>query len=137
MTDLAMTKAVVTTTSFGATSSNNNNLAGARGPTHHEKRSAGRSSSNNKNSTISFSSQEDQLTNMNAEIDAAVSFLTYLLVKAQFSRDSAELFRKALTSLLKRHYFGHWYPLEPLKGSGYRCLVSSHSVILLQKMKEN
>lgn len=120
-----MTKAIVTPTSVvGATSSHDPNGRAGTTNNHHGggggKLSA-RCLNNNKNNV--HYSQEDT-TQMNAEIDAAVSFLTYLLVKAQFSTDSAELFRKALTALLRRHYFGHWYPQEPLKGSGYRCLVS-------------
>lgn len=59
---------------------------------------------------------------MKLEVEAAVNFLTYLLVKARFEPWATESFRKSLTLLLMQHYCGHWYPAEPLKGSGYRCL---------------
>lgn len=65
----------------------------------------------------------DELGSMNVEVSIAVNFLTCLLMKTQLSIESTSLFRFNFTSLLKRHYHGHWYPNEPLKGSGYRCLV--------------
>lgn len=66
----------------------------------------------------------DESDTMSVEVDTAVNFLTCLLVKAQFSMESSSMFRFNLSGLLKKYYHGHWYPNEPLKGSGYRCLVS-------------
>lgn len=76
-------------------------------------------------SSATVAEAEDlQQQTMNAEIEAAVTFLTDLIKASQFSTQKAEQFRKALTILLKQYYNGHWYPDEPLRGSGYRCLVS-------------
>uniref|UniRef100_A0A915JDN4 Anti-proliferative protein domain-containing protein n=1 Tax=Romanomermis culicivorax TaxID=13658 RepID=A0A915JDN4_ROMCU len=65
---------------------------------------------------------DDFSISMRNEVTAAVDYLTYLLTKANFDVELTELFRQSLTDLLFDHYSGHWYPDEPLRGSGYRCL---------------
>uniref|UniRef100_A0A915L4Y5 Anti-proliferative protein domain-containing protein n=1 Tax=Romanomermis culicivorax TaxID=13658 RepID=A0A915L4Y5_ROMCU len=60
-------------------------------------------------------------TIMSVEIDTAVQFLSCLLAKYGRSAD-IDRFQLALTDAMVRHYDGHWYPTDPLKGSGYRCI---------------
>lgn len=62
--------------------------------------------------------------NGSVEIEAAVTFMTDVMKAARFEEEATENFKQALIGLLSQHYEGHWYPNDPFKGSGYRCLVS-------------
>lgn len=59
---------------------------------------------------------------MNTEIEAAVTFLADVIKASKFDESATETFRQVLIALLAAHYEGHWYPNDPFKGSGYRCL---------------
>lgn len=114
----------ILTTTESSMTTNTERRATSKSPTvTSEQHSQTASPSSTTDSMIMAMEIEDTST-MNAEIDAAVTFLTDLIKAAQFSTQLAEQFRKGLTVLLKDYYNGHWYPEEPLKGSGYRCLVS-------------
>lgn len=91
----------------------------------------------NRASTTQATNQNHRPGDNTVEIDAAATFLTDIIKAAQFSDQSAENFRQALKTLLKQYYDGHWYPQEPLKGSGYRCLrVNGVMNPLLKKAAE-
>lgn len=60
--------------------------------------------------------------NGSVEIEAAVTFMTDVMKAARFEDESTDKFKQALMGLLKQYYEGHWYPNDPFKGSGYRCL---------------
>eukprot|EP00117_Sycon_ciliatum_P013558 scpid39833/ scgid14178/ Protein Tob1; Transducer of erbB-2 1 len=65
---------------------------------------------------------------MDQEIAVACRFIRERLPndlpKSQTSRFEVEL-----REVLKRLYTGHWYPEEPSRGSGYRCLASRNGVL--------
>ncbi|KRZ12945.1 Protein BTG2 [Trichinella zimbabwensis] len=64
----------------------------------------------------------DPALQMEAEVTAAVKFLTDLLHKRCICVEAVDRFALCLKKALIRHYREHWYPTEPLRGSAYRCL---------------
>ena len=56
-----------------------------------------------------------------AEIDVACSFLTQLLAAA-LGKTRADAVGSRLTQMLSERFEAHWFPSEPTKGSGYRCV---------------
>lgn len=56
---------------------------------------------------------------MKDEIQIAVHFLTHLIHPPP---DKAIPFQRHLTFLLHRRYRDHWFPHNPIKGSGFRCI---------------
>ncbi|XP_003381349.1 protein BTG2 [Trichinella spiralis] len=64
----------------------------------------------------------DPALQMEAEVSAAVKFLTDLLHKRCMCVEAVRRFALCLKKALIRHYREHWYPTEPLRGSAYRCL---------------
>uniref|UniRef100_H9H6Z0 Anti-proliferative protein domain-containing protein n=1 Tax=Monodelphis domestica TaxID=13616 RepID=H9H6Z0_MONDO len=64
---------------------------------------------------------------MHLEIKVALNFIiSYLYNK--LPRRRADLFGEELERLLKKRYEGHWYPAQPLKGSGFRCVHIGETV---------
>ncbi|NXD43220.1 BTG2 protein, partial [Copsychus sechellarum] len=60
---------------------------------------------------------------MAPEIAAAVGFVSGLLrTRGCVSEQQLQVFSAALRDALTEHYRHHWFPEEPSKGSGYRCL---------------
>ncbi len=65
---------------------------------------------------------------MKFEITAATDFLTDILRNQnsyKFSPDQLIVFRSALCHVMRLRYISHWYPVNPSKGSAYRCIRSS------------
>ena len=56
------------------------------------------------------------------EILSVSNFLAYLvkLVRPQINQDELELFQIGVVEVLEEKYTNHWFPEEPLKGSGSR-----------------
>lgn len=61
---------------------------------------------------------------MRLEIHSAADFLVHLLRLHHngLSESQLELFKGALSNLLRLRYRDHWFPDKPNRGSGYRCL---------------
>lgn len=60
---------------------------------------------------------------MHNEITAAVLFLVQLIEKSEkFSPDQLECFKRRLVELLTERFKNHWFPDQPFKGQGYRCI---------------
>lgn len=60
---------------------------------------------------------------MKDEIGAAVVFLSRLIKNHErFSQSKIDEFRKRLEELLIEHFQDHWFPDNPFKGQGYRCI---------------
>ncbi|KAJ9588354.1 hypothetical protein L9F63_018280, partial [Diploptera punctata] len=57
------------------------------------------------------------------EISAAVIFLVRLIEKSEnFNQDQLEHFKARLSELLIERFENHWFPDQPCKGQGYRCI---------------
>lgn len=57
------------------------------------------------------------------EISAAVLFLIRLIEKSEnFNQDQLQDFQKQLSELLVKRFENHWFPEQPCKGQGYRCI---------------
>jgi len=80
------------------------------------------SDSSTTSSSLSEEAPVGGAESMGTEIEAAVTFLTDVMRQARFDDEAVDHFRTALVALLRQHYRGHWYPHDPFKGSGYRCL---------------
>lgn len=39
-----------------------------------------------------------------------------------YSEDKISTLQRTLNDRLQRHYYGHWHPTAPERGSGYRCI---------------
>uniref|UniRef100_A0A4D5R982 B-cell translocation protein 2, btg2 n=1 Tax=Scolopendra viridis TaxID=118503 RepID=A0A4D5R982_SCOVI len=66
---------------------------------------------------------------MRFEINSAATFLMNLLrMSNSLNEQQLEIFRTKLEDLLKKHYQHHWFPEQPCKGSGYRCLRINHKM---------
>lgn len=63
---------------------------------------------------------------MRLEIHSAANFLVHLLRlhhrNGSLSDPQLEMFKRAVTELLRRRYRDHWFPERPTRGSGYRCI---------------
>ncbi|KAJ8876136.1 hypothetical protein PR048_024045 [Dryococelus australis] len=60
---------------------------------------------------------------MQDEISAAVRFLIRLIEKSEnFNHDQLEEFEACLSKLLLERFQDHWFPEQPCKGQGYRCI---------------
>ncbi|KAG8182591.1 hypothetical protein JTE90_021729 [Oedothorax gibbosus] len=72
---------------------------------------------------VSFANS-DSLWDSNIEIETASTFLANLLrmENRQIKIAQVESFRQTLDALMKSHFQDHWFPEEPGRGSGYRCL---------------
>jgi protein Tob/BTG len=73
---------------------------------------------------------------MKFEIHVAANFLTNLLLRGHNSssrRQQLGIFKQTLEALLFQRYKGHWYPEDPERGTGYRCIdmnrVKDESVV--------
>ncbi|KAJ8678969.1 hypothetical protein QAD02_014756 [Eretmocerus hayati] len=66
---------------------------------------------------------------MRNEISAAVLFLVQLIEKSEkFSSDQLDCFQQRLVELLTERFKNHWFPDQPFKGQGYRCIrVNGHN----------
>lgn len=75
---------------------------------------------------------------MDVEVQVAVNFVTAYLYN-KLPRRRVELLGEALAKNLGKKFEGHWYPERPSKGSGYRCLLISHSLdpVLLSSVEES
>lgn len=57
------------------------------------------------------------------EISAAVIFLVRLIEKSEnFNQEQLEHFKARLSELLIERFENHWFPDQPCKGQGYRCI---------------
>lgn len=57
------------------------------------------------------------------EISAAVIFLVRLIEKSEnFNQEQLEDFKARLSQLLEERFENHWFPDQPCKGQGYRCI---------------
>lgn len=57
------------------------------------------------------------------EISAAVLFLVRLIEKGEnFNQEQLQDFQKNLSDLLVERFENHWFPDQPCKGQGYRCI---------------
>lgn len=66
---------------------------------------------------------------MRQEIKSAADFLTNLLrLGNSLDFNQLDMFRTHLEIMLKLHYQQHWFPENPFKGSGYRCLRINHKM---------
>ncbi|XP_041910288.1 protein BTG1-like [Arvicola amphibius] len=66
---------------------------------------------------------------MIGEICAAVKFISsFLSIKGLRSEQQLQTFNQSLQELLAQHYKHHWFPEEPCKGSGYRCIRINHKM---------
>nr|CAD7588882.1 unnamed protein product [Timema genevievae] len=60
---------------------------------------------------------------MQDEISAAVLFLVRLIEKSErFNPSQLEEFQSCLSRLLLERFQNHWFPDQPCKGQGYRCI---------------
>lgn len=60
---------------------------------------------------------------MRDEISAAVLFLARLIEKSEnFNKGQLEEFKTRLSELLVERFENHWFPDQPFKGQGYRCI---------------
>nr|CAD7576096.1 unnamed protein product [Timema californicum] len=60
---------------------------------------------------------------MQDEISAAVLFLVRLIEKSErFNPGQLEEFQSCLSRLLLERFQNHWFPDQPCKGQGYRCI---------------
>uniref|UniRef100_W5KJ23 B-cell translocation gene 4 n=1 Tax=Astyanax mexicanus TaxID=7994 RepID=W5KJ23_ASTMX len=67
---------------------------------------------------------------MKEEIAATVFFVVRLAKKhGRLDRSRREKFAVAFTSVLFENYKGHWYPENPCKGQGFRCLRTNRSQV--------
>jgi protein Tob/BTG len=62
------------------------------------------------------------------EIKSAADFLTKLLRSHDLSEESLEGFNRTLQKVLFNHYQNHWFPENPFKGSGFRCIRINHKM---------
>ncbi|NXY51739.1 BTG2 protein, partial [Ceuthmochares aereus] len=63
------------------------------------------------------------------EIAAAVGFVSSLLrTRGCVSEQQLEVFSEALRDTLEEHYKHHWFPENPFRGSGYRCIRINHQM---------
>lgn len=66
---------------------------------------------------------------MRSEVKSASMFLSNLLRLGNcLDSQQLEIFRAQLEENLRRHYQQHWFPDNPCKGSGYRCLRINHKM---------
>ncbi|PSN30417.1 Protein BTG3 [Blattella germanica] len=57
------------------------------------------------------------------EISAAVIFLVRLIEKSEnFNQEQLDHFKERLSELLVERFENHWFPDQPCKGQGYRCI---------------
>lgn len=57
------------------------------------------------------------------EISAAVIFLVRLIERSEnFNQEQLEDFKTRLSQLLVERFENHWFPDQPCKGQGYRCI---------------
>jgi len=68
----------------------------------------------------------------------AVNFLITFLYN-KLPRRRVDIFGDELAKELTKKFRGHWYPSKPSKGSGYRCLLISHTLdpVLVSAAKES
>jgi len=60
---------------------------------------------------------------MRREVKSAVDFLGNLIrTRNLIEENQLQKFRQCLHVLLCTHYQNHWFPENPFRGSGYRCL---------------
>jgi protein Tob/BTG len=57
------------------------------------------------------------------QISAAVAFLVRLIERSDnFNQEQLEDFKSHLSQLLVEHFENHWFPDQPCRGQGYRCI---------------
>ncbi|CAO2622620.1 Protein BTG1 [Lemmus lemmus] len=65
---------------------------------------------------------------MRGEIYAAAEFISNFLSIKGLRSKKLRIFRQTLQELLAAQYKHHWFPEEPCKGSGYRCIRINHNM---------
>ncbi|NP_001086979.1 Novel protein of BTG family L homeolog [Xenopus laevis] len=66
---------------------------------------------------------------MMTEISSAAAFITRLLkTTGAIEERQLQHFCQVLQEAMKDHYKHHWFPQNPFKGSGYRCLRINHKM---------
>lgn len=75
---------------------------------------------------------------MDLEVQVAVNFVVGYLYN-KLPRRRIEVLGEGLAKNLMKKFEGHWYPAKPSKGSGYRCLLISHTLdpVLLTSVEES
>lgn len=64
------------------------------------------------------------------EIKSGVDFVTDFLSRNDIiSQHKIQQFSTALESLLHDKYNNHWFPTNPIQGSGYRCIRITQSIM--------
>lgn len=59
---------------------------------------------------------------MRKEVEFAVDFLLTILRTSGLTTTQLDKFRQTLIMLMCSHYDNHWFPEQPHRGSGYRCI---------------
>lgn len=68
---------------------------------------------------------------MKEEIESATKFMVELMRTGsgrKLSEQELESFRKHAITVITLHYEDHWFPEQPIKGSGYRCIRNNGKV---------
>jgi len=67
---------------------------------------------------------------MRSEVESAANFLSDLIRNQfqSFNSQKLQLFRQTIIDKLLDSYNKHWFPEQPFKGSGYRCLRINHKM---------
>lgn len=70
---------------------------------------------------------------MHQEVEVAVKFLSDFLRSKNNShgrlvikKEQVEDFGKVLKKALLERFHGHWHPLQPVRGSGFRCIINQN-----------
>ena len=62
------------------------------------------------------------------EVAAASRWWSSKMRQQDLATYEVESFETCVRNQLTKHYTGHWYPSDPLRGSGYRSLVNDISI---------
>ena len=62
------------------------------------------------------------------EVESAANFLSDLLRAQCVAPHQLQQFRQSVIDHLLANYHQHWFPEQPFKGSGYRCLRINHKM---------
>mmetsp|Transcript_20789 Transcript_20789/g.32568 ORF Transcript_20789/g.32568 Transcript_20789/m.32568 type:complete len:201 (+) Transcript_20789:67-669(+) len=86
---------------------------------------------NNNNATISSTPTKNSNVDNAAcgeEICVAALWWSREMMQHDLHHSEVSAFENALREQLLRRCEGHWYPAEPLRGSGHRCVINDFSV---------
>ncbi len=66
---------------------------------------------------------------MNEEIENSAAFVAKYLDARKVPANQREQFRQELSLILRREFNGHWDPMRPVKGNGYRAMAFYNGVV--------